>query len=202
MFKEKSGIILFVLLSAFIIGGIFILFNVFQDVEEWGSEEVDSVVVVETEKNDEEEKPKEDIIEIVTSTIENIEVVEKEIIVEKIVEKVVYIEKEVEKKIEKPIEKNLKPVVKAELAVCSDDMRFQCWDLLTCEENGEGYGSPTLWTANNLEEVAPACGQWTTDSAKLPTSWSCCCGYSEDWQEEGGSKACYSPVYTSNLTFE
>jgi len=204
MFEEKGKVVLYVFLTTLLIGGVAILYNVFQDVKSWGDDaEEDQNDVAQVEKTEEKEVVKDTVkdavdekdVETPTSTIE---IVEKEVIKEVVVEKIVYVEKKQE---EKPVKKDLKPVVKAELATCPADMKFQCWDLLSCYDYGNGYGSPALWTANTLEDVAPACGQWATDSAQLPTSWSCCCGYSEDWQE-GGNKTCYSSAYTSNLTFE
>jgi hypothetical protein len=75
---------------------------------------------------------------------------------------------------------------------CPEGMRYQCWDKNTCEQNGDGYASPRVWTADCYTDVPPPCGQWVPGTVYLPSEWQCCCGYSNDWQNDTATFTCYT----------
>ncbi|MCF6276251.1 MAG: M23 family metallopeptidase [Candidatus Magasanikbacteria bacterium] len=79
---------------------------------------------------------------------------------------------------------------------CLPGMKFQCWDMLSCENYGSGYGSPPLWTSDCYSDTPPNCGNWSGEQDKKPTYWQCCCGYDIEWMD-GQNNACRSSVYNS-----
>ena len=56
MFEEKGKVVLYVFLTTLLIGGVAILYNVFQDVKSWGDDtEEDQNDVAQVEKTEEKE---------------------------------------------------------------------------------------------------------------------------------------------------
>ncbi len=75
---------------------------------------------------------------------------------------------------------------------CDDYQQLNCWDQDTC--GGNGYWSPQLWHPNLPESFPPKCNSNSGLSTKYPTSWECCCGFSDDWSN-GGNRVCTSGTW-------